>query len=130
MPTAAIIISIVLVGLCAFKLLSLWIYQLKDVMLSNVPSAGLPLPLIGHSYLLLTTSPQDILVTLCDLLKYDKLQRKVCLCSYAMLNVQNVSSTNIVQITLNFVTTFPVFVLLWAVSTNMVVSPRITGNIF
>ena len=79
MATVAMAICAIVFGLGLLKILYVWLGQLKESMTSNAPSPGLPLPLLGHSYLFFNVAPHEVLDLFYRFVGYDQLKRKVWL---------------------------------------------------
>ena len=59
------------------KIIWTWIRQLRQTLLSNISSPGLPLPLLGHSHHFFNVPPQNIVDVLSNIVKRDEKRRKV-----------------------------------------------------
>ena len=60
-----------------FKIIWSWIRQVQKQFINNIPTPGIPWPILGHSHLFLNVSPQDVLNVCVSWVKQDKRQRKV-----------------------------------------------------
>ena len=73
----------VLLGLLAVFILKIvlsWIRQVHKILTSNVPSPGIPLPLLGHSWSFVNVSPQNVVDVIFDWVQRDEKRRKVSIC--------------------------------------------------
>lgn len=61
----------------SFKIIWTWIRQVHKQFINNIPTPGMPWPILGHSYVFLNVSPQDVLNVCVNCVKEDKRQRKV-----------------------------------------------------
>ena len=77
-----------------FKIIWSWLRQLYKQFNSNIPNPGIPLPIIGHSYVFYNVSPHDVLNVCLRRVKEDKRQRKVSVYSATLklLKCKNIFS--------------------------------------
>ena len=63
--------------LIVVKVIFIWVKQIYTLFACKLPSPGVPLPILGHSYHFLGVSPEETLEVATNLVKKDPLCKKV-----------------------------------------------------